>query len=232
MPSTVALIGPTASGKTTVCTRLAGIAAVTIIACDDYYKPRHLCPTFELESLPWARGAVPPAFAERGNADFNVPEAVDWERLCGAVHERQQAAAQLGGDAPTLLLEGHLLLGAHPGAAVARAMCSHIALLDVDGADREAMRTLWQRKWARAHWGKRSYRERGVTEEEYAVYWNHFVWPAWQAHGGARRAPPGCLRLDATQPAERIVETLYGTGWFPPVTGHSTAASLEGTDDG
>lgn len=223
-PRTVALIGPTAAGKSTICEKLAEVAAVTIISCDDYYKPRDLCPTFELESLPWARGTVPAAFSERGNADLNVPGAIDWERLCGAVQERHQAATQLGGDAPTLLVEGHLLLGAHPGAAAARALCSHTALVDVEGSNRAAMETLWRRKWSRSHWGKRSYRERGVTESEYELYWTHYVWPAWEAHG-ARLAPPGCLRLDATLPVERIVEALCATGWFPPII---TAASLDG----
>jgi hypothetical protein len=220
---TVALVGPTAAGKSTICEKLADIAAVVIISCDDYYKPRHLCPTFQLESLPWPKGTVPPAFSERGNADLNAPGAIDWERLCGAVQERRQAAAGLGENAPTVLVEGHLLLAADPGAAAARALCSHTALVDVDGADHAAMETLWRRKYERSHWGKRSYRERGVTEGEYEVYWTHYVWPAWEAHG-ARLAPPGCLKLDATQPVERSVEALYATGWFPP----ASEASVDG----
>jgi len=213
---TVALVGPTAAGKSTICKALAQVAAVAIITCDDFYLPRSLCPTFALEALPWPGRAVPSAFAERGSADFNTPGAVDWDRLCAAIGDTQQRADAQS----TLLVEGHLLLGAHAGAAAARALCGHAALLDADGADAAAMDALWRRKWTRTHWGRPSYRERGVTAEEYAVYWEHYVWPAWVEHGSrladAHFPSQGYLRIDALQPVERTIDALLATGWFPP----------------
>lgn len=71
-----------------------------------------------------------------------------------------------------------LLVGSRPGAQAARALCDRLVMLSGDAADVEAIEALWWRKWTRSHWGKRSYRERGVTAEEYAVYWHHYIWPA------------------------------------------------------
>mgnify|MGYP003685929389 CR=1 FL=1 len=214
---TVALVGPTAAGKSTICEALAQTAAVSVLACDDFYKPHHICPTFELGALPWPRHTVPAPFAERGSADLNAPDAIDWERLCEAIRERQREITALHSDleqAPTLLVEGHLLLSEHPGAAAARALYSHLAIIDADDADRRAMDALLRRKWVRSHWGKRSYRDRGVTEDEYVAYWDHYVWPAWKANKSAP-APADSLQLDAMQPVEENVQRLLSTGWFP-----------------
>ena len=55
-------------------------------------------------------------------------------------------------------------------------------------ADDASQEVLWRRKWERGgHLGKKSYRERGVTADEYAVYWHSYVNARWHAHGGRAR---------------------------------------------
>ena len=38
-------------------------------------------------------------------------------------------------------------------------------------------------RYRRRHLGKKSYLERGVSEEQYKVYWDSYVQPSWITHG-------------------------------------------------
>ena len=204
----VALSGPSAAGKSTLVEALQAACAVTVVTCDDYYLSKDDCPRFDLKGLPWPGGAVPPAFAERGNADMNVPDSVDWAGVHAAV-----CAAKSSVQSGTILVDGLLLFGDHPGARQALGECDHVATLWADGEDARAMEALWRRKHSRSHLGKRSYRERGVAEEAFRVYWDAYVWPAWVAHG-ASRVPAGALRIDALAPTAEQLDALLRTGWF------------------
>ena len=74
---------------------------------------------------------------------------------------------------------------------------------------------LWRRKWTRSgHLGKKSYKERGVTADEYAAYWG-YVSARWREHGLDRvEAVSGRIhRVDAhagdrSAQVERILRAL------------------------
>ena len=208
---TVGLVGCSASGKSSlVDALLAATVRTRVICCDDYYKPKDECPTFELDALPWPGGEVPPAFRARGNADMNHPASVDWDGVLSAL--RREA----DGDAAVIIVEGLLLLGDDAGAAAVRAEIDHYALLDVGADDAAAQAALCERKFARAHLGKKSYKERGVSAAAYRVYWDHYVEPRWRAHGRerARVVCPDCARLDCRAELDVNVAELLATGWF------------------
>ena len=203
----VGLCGCTASGKSTLLSRLQQVVATTVVSCDDFYLPPVQCPRFDLNGLPWAGGTPPEAFLKRGNADTNVPAAVDWSRVIEALDAAQQHMPP-----PSVVVDGLLLFGDHPGARQVLSLCDHTVVL---WTDERASLELCQRKYTRAHLGKPSYQERGVAPDDYAAYWEGYVWPAWLEHG-ASRIPADALRLDCTQPTATQLDQLLGTGWFPP----------------
>uniref|UniRef100_A0A7S2B8U1 NodB homology domain-containing protein n=1 Tax=Octactis speculum TaxID=3111310 RepID=A0A7S2B8U1_9STRA len=129
-----------------------------------------------------------------------------------------------------VVVEGLLLLGDDPGAARVRAEVDHYIVLDA-GQDPESQRALWQRKYRRSHLGKRSYLERGVTEEAYQVYWESYVEPRWRTHGSNRVGPvcssaerisggftslqPEVLRLNCLSPPTQSLRRILATvPWF------------------
>ena len=144
----------------------------------------------------------------RGSADFNVPSAVDWSAL---ENELISAREQRNG---LVIVEGALLLSSHPGAVRILDLCDHTVVLTADGQDRHAMQNLWQRKWQRAHLGKASYSERGVTAEEYEVYWSHYVWPRWVEYG-EKHIPEDALQLDCLQPIDELTSAIQASSWWP-----------------
>ena len=64
-----------------------------------------------------------------------------------------------------MLVESHLLLSA-PADLLSLIMTGFVYIEDSSLAPEE----LISRKWARSHLGKPSYKDRGVTMEEYRVY--------------------------------------------------------------
>ena len=133
---------------------------------------------------------------------MNVPAAFDWPAVLADVRSTTAVAADAG--EPSVLVEGLSLFADHPGAAAVRGLCQRHAMLCAD--DAAAYRELRRRKWGRSHFGKPSYQERGVSEAEYGVYWEHYVWPAWVEH--STKVPAQSLRLDCLLPIERSVEAL------------------------
>ena len=107
----ICLVGRNGSGKSTLLSGLKKLAAVTVISCDDFYLPKDQCPRFSVAALPWPSGAVPAAFAERGDADMNVPGSVNWSGVLDAVSSAQSS------EASNIVLDGLLLFGDHPGAS-------------------------------------------------------------------------------------------------------------------
>ena len=201
----IAVGGCTGTGKSTLCFGLQKVREVTIVQVDEYHNPTALCPRIRLATLPWPDG-LPPSFAARGEADFNVPAAIDWQALHGAILRAKRSEG-------TILIEGNLLYSQHLGALRVRSFCDAFVLLSADGRDPSVMERLWRRKWQRSHLGKPSYRDRGVTAQEYQVYWESYVWPRWLEHG-ACCIPPVALRINSMHSAEQNCRTLLGTGWL------------------
>lgn len=212
----IGLSGCTGAGKSTLCEGLARHTPLRVVSCDDFFLPKEDCPRFDLMGLPWENGVVPAAFAKRGDADTNVPASVDWEGVLSAVDE---AVASAPGDvsaSSTIIVDGLLLFGDHPGAQKVLARCDHCAVMWTDGDDAKAI--LRTRKYTRSHLGKPSYQQRGVSEAEYSVYFDHYVWPSWLTHG-ASRVPPEALKLESCRlETDALVEMLLATGWFPTLT--------------
>jgi hypothetical protein len=88
-----------------------------------------------------------------------------------------------------------------------------VAVLWADADNAKAQTMLWQRKYARSHLGKRSYKDKGVTEADYGAYFASYVWPSWLTHGAAR-VPSDALRIDCLLPAAEQARVLLATGWF------------------
>ncbi|EOD15767.1 hypothetical protein EMIHUDRAFT_119278 [Emiliania huxleyi CCMP1516] len=204
----VALGGCTAAGKSTLVLELQRAAAVRVVSCDDFFLPRERCPRFDLQALPWPGEEVPGAFLLRGDADWNVPAAIDWSGVADAVVSAKQAAQ-------SVVVDGMFVLADHPGARTVLQMCDHAAVL---WADEHAATELCSRKYTRKHLGRSSYEERGVSAEEYRVYWENYVWPAWLQHG-ASSLPADCLRIGCTEEPAAQLDQLLGTGWFSHLTG-------------
>ena len=123
---------------------------------------------------------MPEAFLKRGNADLNSPGAVVWEGVLEALEQELRLAT-----CRVIIVEGLLLLADHPGAEAIRGLCDTFIVLDLDvdatpkaDGDSEAKsRQLWMRKFTRTHLGKKSYKDRGCSEEAYKVYWDTYVNP-------------------------------------------------------
>jgi hypothetical protein len=198
----VGLVGCSASGKSTLCAELARDAVPAVVAADDFYKPCDACPLFDLAAdIRWPAG-VPDAFRERGNADLNHPDSIDWLSCADAVDAAVEAVVDAG-NGGIVIVEGLLLLGT--GAERVRDRCSELVLLDDGYGDPAKQETLWRRKWKRSgHLGKPSYEDRGVTADEYKAYWDDYVSARWKEHGldWIEAAGRGVVHLvDAHDPA-------------------------------
>ena len=194
-----------------MCHGLMQQTPLAVVACDDHFLPKEQCPHFDLTGLPWENGIVPSAFAKRGPADTNVPASVNWD---GVLSEIDQVVASSQAGSSTIIVDGLLLFGNHPGAQRVLERCDHCAVMWADGE--EAKANLRSRKYTRSHLGKPSYQQRCVSEAEYAVYFDNYVWQAWVEHG-ASRIPPDALKLDFSLTTDEQVGRLLATGWFPPV---------------
>jgi uridine kinase len=209
----IGIVGCSASGKSTLVSALRRAApyirsAPTVVTCDDSYKAKASCPVVDLDALPWPRdgGRTPDAFAKRGSADMNHPDAIEWSRV-----EAEIQRADVSAD---VVVEGLLLCADHEGAAAVRRLCDLFVVIAVAPEDTSAQEAMWRRKWRREHLGKRSYRERGVLADEYRCYWEHYVWPRWMEHGAATRAMgeverhASTLKLPAGDAPDASVERL------------------------
>ena len=94
------------------------------------------------------------------------------------------------------MVEGLLLFCDDAVARQVRRECDRLVFLGNGGDDsEEAQRRLWLRKYRRKGASgsastnrKLSYEERGVTQAQYKVYWDHYIEPSWQRHGARRLA--------------------------------------------
>ena len=220
----IGVVGCSGSGKSTFCEaaveNMKRTTSVKTIRSDDFYLPVSAVemPRFELAALPWAAGVPPLAFVERGKADYDHPDAVNWAGLKTEVTTRAAA------DSSVILVDSLLLLADHPTANALRNLCYHIFLLHPSGDELEAQRELIRRKWSRPrdHLGQVSYRDRGVEFEDFAMFWREHVWPRWVEHGLTRSVDPTVVdparmtRLDCMRSVDDNVQQALSSGIIEP----------------
>ena len=66
-----------------------------------------------------------------------------------------------------------------------------------------------------------------MSEAEYRVYWQGFVWPKWMEHGESRlpHVEGRALTLAACASAEEQLCAVRETGWLPPLAPSAVARS-------
>ena len=196
-PLVVGLAGCTASGKSTLCdaivARQGGVGAVGVVTLDDFWLPLDRMP-----SLPAAWLRANPTMAKLKAHDTNIPAAMDWVAAERHVVEAIEAATT-SGEPGMLLVEGFLLFS-QPQLL---AQMDRLVYLTVNDAEKEI---LMMRKFERAHLGKPSYEDRGVTVEEYRRYWDECVIDRFLRWGATR--PAGTVEVPCTLPTAEQVATL------------------------
>jgi uridine kinase len=164
----VGVTGCSGSGKSTICAKLSEYVDCKVINGDEFLIPQEQCPPLDLTQLPWLAEEVPAAFAPKRH-DTNCPECVDWPAFESAVRQAIDEETQMiDGQSRILFIESFLLLHS-PFIVSILNILVRINIRDENWPD------IIRRKWERRHLGKPSYKERGVSIEEYAVYWNHYV---------------------------------------------------------
>jgi len=176
---------------------------------------------------------------ERGEADYNHPDAIDWSATMTAVNnaaltttsgvvndnDRQRQAGPSSSSSNSsssncVLIDSHLLLGEHPTANALRERCNHFILLDLPADKKQS--ELIHRKWSRPrhHLGDASYKDKGVELAEYTAFWEQYVWPRWVEHGLSRSFDPGVVdpsrmtRLDCTESVATNLERAMSSCVF------------------
>ena len=195
-PLVVGLAGCTASGKSTLCdaivARQGSSAAVGVVTLDEFWLPLDRVPKLPMA---WLRANT--TMAKLKAHDTNIPAAMDWEAAEARVVAAIQAATEAATD--VLFVEGFLLFS-QPQLL---ARLDRLVYLTVDDAEGEV---LMMRKWGRAHLGKPSYEDRGVTVEEYRRYWEECVIGRFQKWGASR--PAGTVEVPCMMPTAEQVEIL------------------------
>ena len=156
--------------------------------------------------------------------DTNVPAAIDWP--AATAHVRQRLAEAAAARCPLVLVEGFLLFACAPIVA----LLDHAVYLSLP-ADAAGREEIMMRKYTRAHLGKKSYQERGITVDAYRRYvsshglsprcssssdayrccqqWNECVIDRFEKHG-ERGRPEGTVEVPCTEGTAAQVERLVG----------------------
>lgn len=195
-PLVVGLAGCTASGKSTLCeaivARQGGAHEVAVVTLDEFWAKKEDIPLLPKEWL-----AAHPTMAKLKIHDTNVPAAIDWVAAEARVREVIATATVAG--TPMVIIEGFLLFS-QPALV---ALLDKAVYLTVADSDKQ---TLMMRKFTRDHLGKKSYQARGVSMQEYAVYFEECVIDRFEAHGKAR--PVGTVDLPCMMPTIKQVAKL------------------------
>ena len=159
--------------------------------------------------------------------DTNVPAAIDW--TAATAHVRQRLAEAAAARCPLVLVEGFLLFACPQIVA----LLDHAVYLSLP-ADAAGREEIMMRKYTRAHLGKKSYQERGITVDQYRRYvsltqprpvttlpsssdaadrccqqWNECVIDRFEKHGEQGR-PEGTVEVPCTEETAAQVERLVG----------------------
>ncbi|KAJ1476369.1 hypothetical protein T484DRAFT_1965969 [Baffinella frigidus] len=195
----VGVVGCSGSGKSTLCTALADALGGEVVNGDDFFLEDSHLEALDLSALPWPGEGIPAALANK-RTDTNVPSAIDWGAFEAAVDEARSNAIER--DQELLFVDSFMLLSGAGRDGVAGKVDRFI-LLEHASAPPEL---LLERKWGRARPGGASYKDRGVTEEEYKVYLDGYVLARFSALEQARFLPPGTRSI--TLPCERGLAQL------------------------
>ena len=207
----VGVAGCSGTGKTTLCAKISEFLKCEVISGDDYLLPQDQCPPLDLTVLPWPDGETPAAFSPKRH-DTNCPGCIDWPAFENAVRQAIDEKSQSVVRSQLLLIESFLLL--HSQFIVSK--LNYLIRINVSEAN---WPDIIRRKWGRRHLGKASYQERGVTFEEYSVYWSHYVVRRFHecAAGDAARlrgTAAVVLEVDSSSPPDATVQRLLST--LPP----------------
>mmetsp|Transcript_27830 Transcript_27830/g.43446 ORF Transcript_27830/g.43446 Transcript_27830/m.43446 type:complete len:350 (-) Transcript_27830:565-1614(-) len=181
---------------------------VEIVSGDNYFLPVEQCPQLDLGPL-WAGTDVPGPLRTK-KSDTNHPDCMNWPEFLTAIRGAKSRALHTG--APLLLVESFLLLSNED---VVNEL-DHVAFLyDFSPDQSKARSEIMHRKWERAHLGKASYKERGLSIDDYRIYWEHYVWERYLQYGRFDRLPEKAQLVDYNQPAltiaEKVLKQFHGT---------------------
>ncbi|EKX31179.1 hypothetical protein GUITHDRAFT_122616 [Guillardia theta CCMP2712] len=168
----VGVVGCTGTGKSCLSEELAKLLGAEVVEGDKCFLPAHQCPRLDLTHL-WPDEGVPQALASK-REDTNHPDALDWSKLEKEISAGRRAAEEQQRQA--VIVDSFLL------------QCRDIVrrhLTDIVYLDDSNMLPgeLARRKWERSHLGKRSYKEKGVSFEEYKLYFNEYVYKRYLEFG-------------------------------------------------
>jgi len=178
-----------------------------LVCTDDRYLPLDSCPRFDLSGIRWPGVSVPEAFKKRGDADLHHPDSVHWAQVQNDLRDAIRTARFR--EDRVVILEGLMVCADHAGARSLASMCDAFLLLAPGDSSPAAQEVLWKRKYLRSHLGNKSYKDRGVTEQEYHAYWAGYVWPRWLEHGFMDRRPKRSEVVNCLTEPEAVAEACY-----------------------
>jgi hypothetical protein len=203
----VGVTGCTCAGKSALARGLAAARpGSVIVALDDYRIPPEGCaaagvPPLDLSALPWPSGQWPKvmsSFSEK-RWDTNVPAWIDWPSALRAIKEVKDIAKARG--CRTVFVEGFLLATQPKLLAILDAV---IVLESSDGGETEM-----RRKYTRSGHltGRSSYKEKGVSSEDFRVYWEHYVYRRYRKFApGAEPLPGRTARISSSRTRDEVLD--------------------------
>jgi len=197
----IGVYGCTCSGKSALCDELVKNESAEVIELDsfrwdeDQYTEKGV-PQLDLSGLPWPSQKQPPAICK--TFDTNTPEWMDWCKAEAAVDNAIKRAREAG--LKYLVIEGFLI----PSQPTIMAKLDHFVYLYVTP---EASEVLMRRKYTRSHFGKKSYEQKGVSLQDFACFWDNYVFLRFQQHIPPQ-VPANTIIIDCLVPTAEAVATI------------------------
>jgi len=154
----VGVMGCTGTGKSCVSAELASLLEADVVEGDKCFLPPHECPWLDLTHI-WPKEQIPEALASK-KADTNHPDALDWVKFDEMIASAREVAEVQRRKA--VIIDSFLLQCRE----VVRRHITDVVFLDDSNMHPGE---LARRKWERGHLGKKSYKERGVSFEDYRL---------------------------------------------------------------
>eukprot|EP00960_Hanusia_phi_P033032 750205-Hanusia_phi.AAC.3 len=168
----VGVMGCTGTGKSCVSAELASLLEADVVEGDKCFLPPHECPWLDLTHI-WPKEQIPEALASK-KADTNHPDALDWVKFDEMIASAREVAEVQRRKA--VIIDSFLLQCRE----VVRRHITDVVFLDDSNMHPGE---LARRKWERGHLGKKSYKERGVSFEDYRLYFEEYVYKRYVEFG-------------------------------------------------